>query len=127
MTYIGPDGRRVTTESAYLTPEVLARPNLRVASHATVTKIRFETREVNSVQTPRAVAVEFVNPRGEKFKVKVRKEAILACVTLLFSGDVSADFVRRLQNRFITHSTATHVVWCRTRGSACTTPNSSSC
>lgn len=80
VTYIGPDGRRVTTESAYLTPAVLARPNLKVASHATVTKIRFEAREADGVKTPRAVAVEFVNPKGEKFRVKVRKEAILAYV-----------------------------------------------
>lgn len=74
MTYIQPTGRRVSTETAYLTPDVLARPNLKVAVQAHVTKILFDT----SGEMPRANAVEFVNDAGEKFRVRARKEVIVS-------------------------------------------------
>ncbi|KAJ8496586.1 hypothetical protein ONZ51_g1036 [Trametes cubensis] len=74
MTYINPKGRRVTSEFAYLTPEVLARPNLKVITRAHVTRILFD----NSGPTPRAVGAEFTQPDGETYRVKARKEVVLA-------------------------------------------------
>ncbi|RPD59568.1 GMC oxidoreductase [Lentinus tigrinus ALCF2SS1-6] len=74
MTFITPKGRRCTTQYAYLTAKVLARPNLKVVTDAHVTRILFET----SGPTPRAVGVEFTQKKGEKFRVKARKEVVLA-------------------------------------------------
>ncbi|KAM5537230.1 hypothetical protein V8D89_009163 [Ganoderma adspersum] len=74
MTFITPSGRRVTTEYAYLTPAVLARPNLKVIIRAQTTRVLFET----SGPAPRAVGVEFALPTGDKFRVRARKEVVLA-------------------------------------------------
>ena len=74
MTFITPSGRRVTTEFAYLTPAVLARPNLKVIIRAHTTRVLFET----SGPAPRAVGVEFALPTGDKFRVRARKEVVLA-------------------------------------------------
>lgn len=74
VTYITPRGRRCTAEYAYLTPEVLARPNLKVITNAHVTRILFD----KSGPTPRAVGVEFTQQKGEKFRVKARKEVVLS-------------------------------------------------
>ena len=77
VTYIGPDRQRVTTETAYLTPDVLARPNLTVAVNANVTKVLFETRDDKT----RAVGVECVSgPGGPRYVVQARKEVVLSCV-----------------------------------------------
>lgn len=74
VTFITPSGRRVTTEYAYLTPAVLARPNLEVITRAQVTRVLFE----KSGSTPRAAGVEFALPAGEKFRVRARKEVVLS-------------------------------------------------
>ncbi|KAH9902635.1 GMC oxidoreductase [Cubamyces lactineus] len=74
MTYINPKGRRVTSEFAYLTPGVLARPNLKVITRAHVTRILFDS----SGPTPRAVGAEFTQPDGETYRVKARREVVLA-------------------------------------------------
>ncbi|KAH9995649.1 GMC oxidoreductase [Russula compacta] len=75
MTYIDSSGRRVTTESAYLTPAVLSRPNLTVAVNACATRILFDT----SGPRPRAVGVEFASSRdGPRFHVRAKNEVILA-------------------------------------------------
>lgn len=74
VTYIGSNGRRSSTEVTYLTPEVLARSNLKVAIRAHVTRILFDT----SRSIPRATGVEFMNNGGEKFSVHTRKEVILS-------------------------------------------------
>ena len=77
VTYIGPDRQRVTTETAYLTPDVLARPNLTVAVNACVTKVLFETRD----EKTRAVGVECVSgPGGPRYVVQARKGVVLSCV-----------------------------------------------
>ncbi|KAH9921889.1 GMC oxidoreductase [Fomitopsis serialis] len=75
MTFIDSKGRRVTTESAYLTPEVLARPNLVIATHAQVTRIVFETTEGKA---PRAVGVQFKDRTGELFEVRAKKEVVIS-------------------------------------------------
>lgn len=75
MTYVDKRGERVTTESAYLTPGVLARPNLTVAIHAQVTQIVFE----HSSSGPRAVGVEFATDlKGTRYRARARKEVIVS-------------------------------------------------
>lgn len=75
MTYIDSRGTRVTTESAYLTPTVLSRPNLTVAVNAPVTRVIFDTTGLS----PRAVGVEFTSSRvGPRFRVRAKNEVILA-------------------------------------------------
>ncbi|CAK5268208.1 unnamed protein product [Mycena citricolor] len=75
VTYIDEQGTRVSTESAYLTPEVLRRPNLKVAIHATATKIIFE--QVNG--SPRAVGVEFASSStGLRYRARAKKEVVLS-------------------------------------------------
>ncbi|KAG1727650.1 uncharacterized protein EDB91DRAFT_1253777 [Suillus paluster] len=70
---------RVSTEAAYLTDDVLARPNLTVATYARVTKVLFDT----SIGIPRATGVEFasksdVGKVGPKFRVRAAKEVIVS-------------------------------------------------
>ncbi|KAI9439766.1 GMC oxidoreductase [Lactarius indigo] len=80
VTYIDSRGSRVTTESAYLTPTVLSRPNLTVAVNASATRIIFDTTGPN----PRAVGVEFASSRdGPRFHVRTKNEVILAYVLML--------------------------------------------
>jgi len=75
MTYINSKGRRVSAESAYLTPQVLSRPNLKVAVHAHVTRILFE----KDGDLTRAVGVEFATARHEpRFVARAKKEVIIS-------------------------------------------------
>jgi choline dehydrogenase len=74
VTYISDKGVRVSSETAYFTPDVLARPNLKVAIHAQVTRIIFDAK--------RAVGVEFANtPDGPRFRAGARKQVVLSCVS----------------------------------------------
>jgi len=76
MTYIDKNRKRVSSETAYLTEKVLARPNLVVALHAHVTKITFD---VEAEGGPRAVGVEFSNTKkGPRYKALARKEVVLS-------------------------------------------------
>jgi ribosome biogenesis SPOUT family RNA methylase Rps3 len=73
MTYISPTLSRCSAEAAYLTPAVLARQNLTVATNAHVTKILFEGK--------RAVGVEFSrNKEAPCYQARARKEVILRYV-----------------------------------------------
>ncbi|KAG2076498.1 alcohol oxidase [Suillus decipiens] len=79
MTYINSKSTRVTTESAYLTDDVLARPNLKVVTHARVSKVLFDT----STGIPRATGVEFASRShtdkvGPKFRARATKEVIIS-------------------------------------------------
>ncbi|KAF8920375.1 hypothetical protein CPB85DRAFT_1429175 [Mucidula mucida] len=75
VTYIDNKRERVTAETAYLTPEVLARPNLTVAIHAQVTKLLFDT----SAETPRVSGVEFTrSAKGVVYKAIATKEVIIS-------------------------------------------------
>ncbi|KAJ7707407.1 hypothetical protein B0H17DRAFT_1032615 [Mycena rosella] len=68
-------GERVSSETAYLTKDVLARPNLKVAIHAQVTRILFE--QVDG--TPRAVGVEFANSAaGPRYRARASKQVVLS-------------------------------------------------
>lgn len=76
MTYIDEGSKRVSSETAYLTDEVLARPNLVVAVHAHVTKIIFDTEADGG---PRAVGVEFAkSTSGPRYEARARKEVLLS-------------------------------------------------
>lgn len=77
-TYIDARRRRVTTETAYLTPAVLARKNLTVATKAKVLRILFEHKGNAGNTVPHAVAVQYANERGKVFEVKARREVVLA-------------------------------------------------
>ncbi|GLB40331.1 putative GMC oxidoreductase [Lyophyllum shimeji] len=68
--------KRVSSETAYLADQVLARPNLVVALHAHVTKIVFDTKAEGG---PRTVGVEFTNSKkGPRYQARARKEVILS-------------------------------------------------
>lgn len=61
---------RCSAEAAYLTPSVLARSNLSVATNAHVTRIIFEGK--------RAIGVEFARSKDSpRYQARVRKEVIL--------------------------------------------------
>jgi choline dehydrogenase-like flavoprotein len=75
VTYISSSGKRVTTETAYLTPDVLKRPNLKVAVHAQVTRILFDT----TGGSKKAVGVEFSREKGGPlYRVRAKQQVILA-------------------------------------------------
>lgn len=74
MTYVDRRGERVTTETAYLTPDVLARKNLTVAVHAQVTKLLFEKTEFGT----RTAGVEFASTvNGPRYRATARKDVIV--------------------------------------------------
>jgi choline dehydrogenase len=73
----------VSTEAAYLTDEVLARPNLKVVTNARVTKVLFDTTD----GIPRATGVKFtsesrVGKLGSEFRAWATKEVIVSCVAV---------------------------------------------
>jgi len=74
VTYIDEKRRRVSAESAYFTKDVLRRKNLKVATHAQVTRVLFETIDGEK----RAVGVEFANSEsGLRYRAMARKEVII--------------------------------------------------
>lgn len=86
VTYIDRKGRRVSTEAAYLTHAVLARPNLTVTTGANVTRILFENK--------RAVGVEFAKEKdGHRFIARAAHEVVLACELSLHPWFFSLIFV----------------------------------
>ncbi|KAK0484601.1 hypothetical protein IW261DRAFT_1457701 [Armillaria novae-zelandiae] len=94
MTYIDQNRERVSSESAYLTPEVLARPNLKVAVNSHVTRILFDSEK-------RAVGVEYANlENGPRYQSHARKEVILSAGAvhsphiLMLSGIGPAEHLR---------------------------------
>ncbi|KAJ3878979.1 hypothetical protein F5051DRAFT_451902 [Lentinula edodes] len=75
MTYIDENGRRVSTETAYLTPQVLARANLKVVIGVKVTKILLDTASTQ----PKAVGVQMQNALGgTTYYAFTNKDIILA-------------------------------------------------
>lgn len=77
MAFIDANGRRVSTESAYLSPEVLERANLTVATGTHVSKVEIE-HVVG--KPPRAVAVRFKDSYGSESEVRARHQIILSSV-----------------------------------------------
>ena len=77
-TYIAPTKTRESTESAYLTTDVLRRPNLTVGTMAHVTRIVTETATDGSV---RATGVEFKDPsRKFTYSAIAKKEVVTSSV-----------------------------------------------
>ncbi|TRM64412.1 GMC oxidoreductase-domain-containing protein [Schizophyllum amplum] len=77
MTYVDEKRRRVSSETAYLTPDVLARDNLRVVTNAQVTKILFD--QASGADGPRATGVEFAYAKnGPRFRAFAKKEVIVS-------------------------------------------------
>ncbi|KAJ6614872.1 alcohol oxidase [Mycena sp. CBHHK59/15] len=68
-------GRRVSAETAYLSPQVLRRENLHVVTHASVTKLILQ-----SVGGKTCVSAVEVSPDGgiTRLKITARKEVILS-------------------------------------------------
>ncbi|EED79286.1 GMC oxidoreductase-like protein [Postia placenta Mad-698-R] len=96
-TYIDSRRRRVTTETAYLTAEVLERENLTVATGAKVLRLLFEYRRSGEEFGPRVKGVQYANDHGNVFEVKARKEVVISFSSfrhlkiLLLSGIGPAD------------------------------------
>ncbi|KZT29819.1 GMC oxidoreductase [Neolentinus lepideus HHB14362 ss-1] len=75
LTYIDSRGSRVSTESAYLTNDVLKRPNLTVLIHTTTTRIVLETID----RETRAVGVELAKiEKGPRFVARACKQVVLS-------------------------------------------------
>lgn len=76
QTFIDTKGQRSSTAVAYLTKDVVSRPNLSIATGQIVTKIIFDT----SSPTPRAVGVEMSASKASpiRYVVKAKKEVLLA-------------------------------------------------
>jgi len=74
VTYIDENRTRVSSETAYLTTDVLNRSNLTVVVDATVTKILFE----KTVDETKTVGVEFAKSKtSSRYTIRVRKEVIV--------------------------------------------------
>ncbi|KAI0634450.1 GMC oxidoreductase [Trametes polyzona] len=70
---INAKGQRESTATAYLTDEVLSRPNLTVATTVLVEKILFDKSGV-----PRAIGVELsISPTSPRYRVAASREVIL--------------------------------------------------
>lgn len=83
MTFIDSKGRRVNSETSYLTLEVLRRPNLKVAIHSHVMRIVFDSQAGST----RAVGVEFVrNKDGPRYRVRAKQEVVLSYSDFLRSS-----------------------------------------
>lgn len=75
MTYVDEKRQRVSSESAYLTPDVLARPNLKVALNASVTQIIFESVDGET----RAAGVNFASSKNSPiYQARAAKEVVLS-------------------------------------------------
>jgi len=74
VTYIDENRTRVSSETAYLTTDVLERSNLIVVIDATVTKILFE----KTGDETKTVGLEFAKSKTScRYTVRVRKEVIV--------------------------------------------------
>ncbi|KID94045.1 Glucose-methanol-choline oxidoreductase, partial [Metarhizium majus ARSEF 297] len=90
QSFIDSKGQRSSLATAFLTPDVLRRPNLYVACGAQVTRVLFD--RINTAE-PTAIGVEFQVSRGrERYQVHARREVILSAgavntpQTLMLSG-----------------------------------------
>ncbi|KAJ7151717.1 alcohol oxidase [Mycena filopes] len=74
MTYIDSKGIRVSTQSAYITPQALKRKNLSIVTHSTVTKVMLKS----DGKLHRAYGVEVSSDQGTtRLEIKARSEVIL--------------------------------------------------
>lgn len=101
QTFIDNKGQRSSMATAFLTPQVLKRPNLYVGCHAHVTRVLFD--RMDEAKEPVVIGVEFMNKRdGERYEVHSKREVILCGgavntpQTLLLSGIGPADELTQL-------------------------------
>lgn len=85
VTYIDSIGERVSSESAYLTDDVLARPNLTVAIFAHTTRVLFSQPPNDaSDHVPRAIGIEIASTKDQgkkdvkKFTVFAKKDVVVS-------------------------------------------------
>ncbi|KAI0687739.1 GMC oxidoreductase [Cytidiella melzeri] len=96
MTYIDNKGQRVTAERAYLTSDVLARDNLKVATGAYANRVLFN----GAGPSIRATGVEYRDASGALFVSRARKEVVLSAGAvhtphiLMLSGVGPADHLQ---------------------------------
>lgn len=77
VTYINDKYERVSSEGAYLTSDVLARPNLKVAINSTVTRIIWQ--EVGGQH--RAAGVEFARTMdGPRYLALAKRDVVISYV-----------------------------------------------
>jgi choline dehydrogenase len=77
MTFIDGAGKRSSTETAYLTHEVLARPNLSVLTGAHVTRILLQRSVMDGHK--RVSGVEFAHgPERRRYRVRALREVVLS-------------------------------------------------
>ncbi|THU90831.1 GMC oxidoreductase, partial [Dendrothele bispora CBS 962.96] len=75
LTFTDPSGKRSSTATAYLTPDVLSRSNLFVLVNCVVEQIIFDRNNAK----PRAVGVEFsASPTGPKYVAQAKREVVLS-------------------------------------------------
>ncbi|KIM36177.1 GMC oxidoreductase [Hebeloma cylindrosporum] len=84
LTYVDENRTRVSSESAYLTNDVLAKPNLKVVLNATVTKII--TKKVgNEVQ---ATGVEFAKSKNSPRSTAYAKREVIVAAGAVHSPQI---------------------------------------
>lgn len=100
QTFIDAKGQRSSFATAFLSPEVMQRPNLYVACGARVSRLLFDRL---SSKDPAVIGAEFQTSRGgDRFQVHARREVILCGgavntpQTLLLSGIGPADELKKL-------------------------------
>ncbi|KAJ5731633.1 uncharacterized protein N7483_006141 [Penicillium malachiteum] len=112
QTFIDQKGQRSSMATAFLTPEVLKRPNLYIGCHAHVTRVLFDCL---TTEVPTTIGVEFrssKDPNSESFQVHARREVILSGGAintpqlLLISGIGPADELTPLGIPIINNSRA---------------------
>ncbi|KAK0224315.1 GMC oxidoreductase [Armillaria fumosa] len=100
LACIDQNGKRSSSATAYLTPAVLARPNLTVVTRVMVEKVLFDA---SASQKPRAIGVELSkSPDGSRFRVRASREVLLCAGAvgtpqiLLLSGVGPRDDLQKL-------------------------------
>ncbi|CAA7266838.1 unnamed protein product [Cyclocybe aegerita] len=99
MTYMDETRTRVSSESAYLTDDVLSRPNLKVVLHAQVTKVL--TEKVGD--EVKITGVEFATKKnGQRYRASSKRDVIIcggaihSPQILMLSGIGPADDLKKL-------------------------------
>ncbi|KAJ7222417.1 GMC oxidoreductase [Mycena pura] len=104
---VDPKGERSSSATAYLTPEVLQRPNLTIAVETTVVRVVLEEKE--GAESPQATGVLVARQSGRVFGVAVRREVIVSAGTvatpqlLMVSGIGPADELEKHKIRVVRH------------------------
>ncbi|KAJ6474436.1 GMC oxidoreductase [Mycena vitilis] len=104
---VDPTGERSSAATAYLTPDVLGRPNLTVAVQTLITRIIVENSEGD--EPPRATGVLTATTNGSLFAVAARREVVVCAGTLatpqllMLSGIGPADELEKHSIKVVRH------------------------